>query len=70
MGDMVESRTLCPESTLQCKELDEVTSEEKVGLAMKEQCELGEVQMNIRIDKLPIYAANKALLRHKDHKAG
>lgn len=72
MGGKVEVRALCPEATLQCKDLDEVTSEDEVGFAMKEQCELGEVQMSIRIRngpsgtkvasiKLPIEAANKAL---------
>lgn len=72
MGNAVEVRALCPEATLQCKDLDEVTSEEEVRLAMKEQCELGEVQLTIRMRKgpfgtqvasikLPIEAANKAL---------
>lgn len=72
MGGKVEVRALCPEATLQCKDLDEVTTEEEVGLAMKEQCDLGGVQMTIRIRngpsgtkvasiKLPVDAANKAL---------
>ncbi|XP_062714136.1 uncharacterized protein LOC134290922 [Aedes albopictus] len=72
MGDKVEVRALCPEATLLCKDLDEVTSEQEVELAMKEQCELGEARMTIRVRngpsgtkvasiKLPIDAANKAL---------
>ncbi|XP_062713362.1 uncharacterized protein LOC134290278 [Aedes albopictus] len=72
MGDKVEVRALCPEATLLCKDLDEVTSEQEVEVAMKEQCELGEARMTIRVRngpsgtkvasiKLPIDAANKAL---------
>ncbi|XP_058449259.1 uncharacterized protein LOC131429227 [Malaya genurostris] len=72
LGNKVEVRALCPEATLRCKDLDEITTEEEVKLALKEQCELGEVQMTIRIRngpdgtkvaliKLPVDAANKAL---------
>lgn len=72
LGNKVEVRALCPEATLLCKDLDEITTEEEVKLALKEQCELGEVQMTIRIRngpdgtkvasiKLPVDAANKAL---------
>lgn len=72
LGNMVEVIALCPEATITCKDLDEITSEEDIRLALKEQCELGEVRMSIRIRngpsgtkvaaiKLPIDAANKVL---------
>lgn len=72
MGGTVEVRALRPEVTLQCKNLDEVTSEEEVRSALKEQCELGEIQMTIRMRrgpfgtqvasiKLPTEAAIKSL---------
>ncbi|XP_058456323.1 uncharacterized protein LOC131433746 [Malaya genurostris] len=72
LGNKVGVRALCPEATLRCNDLDEITTEEDVKFALKEQCELGEVQMTIRIRngpdgtkvasiKLPVDAANKAL---------
>lgn len=72
MGEGVTVKAMCPEATLQCKDLDEITTEDEVRTAMREQCGLGEVAMSIRLRrgpfgtqaasiKLPVDAANKAL---------
>ncbi|XP_058817343.1 uncharacterized protein LOC131680645 [Topomyia yanbarensis] len=72
IGEAVKVRALCPEATIQCKDLDEISSEEELREALEKQCELGEVQMMIRMRKgpfgtqaasvrLPVEAANKAL---------
>lgn len=72
MGEKVKIKAMCPEATLQCRDIDEVTTEEELRSALKEQCELGEAQMIIRLRKgpygmqvatitLPVDAANKAL---------
>lgn len=76
MGNTVEVRAVCPEAVLECKNLDAISTDDDVRVAMKEQCMLGEVQMQIRIRKgpsgmliasirLPIEAAVKALKTEK-----
>ncbi|KXJ67809.1 hypothetical protein RP20_CCG010455 [Aedes albopictus] len=72
MGKKVQVKAMCPEATIQCKDLDEITTEEEVRLAMKEQCDLEDVDMTVRLRrgpfgtqaasiKLPVDAANKAM---------
>lgn len=47
MGEKVHVKAMCPEATIQCKDLDEITTEEEVRLAMREQCDLDGVDMYI-----------------------
>lgn len=72
LGENVKVRAMCPEANLKCEDLDEVTTEDELKKALKEQCEIGDVEMSIRLRKgpfgtqvatlkLPIDAANKAL---------
>ena len=72
MGDKVTVRAMCPEATIQCKDLDEVTTEDELATSLRDQCEVGEVEMTIRLRKgpsgtqiasikLPVDAANKVL---------
>lgn len=72
VGDKAEVRAMAPEANLQCVDLDEITTADDVRIAMKEQFELGDVDMTIRLRrgpfgtqiaviKLPVEAADKAL---------
>lgn len=72
MSEKVHVKAMCPEATLQCKDLDEITTEEEVRLAMRDQCNLEGVEMTVRLRrgpfgtqaasiKLPVDAANKAM---------
>ncbi|KRF97424.1 uncharacterized protein Dwil_GK28277, partial [Drosophila willistoni] len=72
MGEKVQVKAMCPEVTLQLRDLDWITTEEEVRTAIKEQCDLETVQMTVRLRraplgtqaasiKLPVDAANKAL---------
>ncbi|XP_062713546.1 uncharacterized protein LOC134290421 [Aedes albopictus] len=72
MGEKVHVKAMCPEATLQCKDLDEITTEDEVRLAMRDQCNLEGVEMTVRLRrgpfgtqaasiKLPVDAANKAM---------
>lgn len=72
VGDIAQIRAMTPEVALQCVDLDEITTAEEVKTALKEQMELGDVEMLVRLRrghsgtqvaviKLPVDAADKAL---------
>ncbi|XP_058821096.1 uncharacterized protein LOC131683276 [Topomyia yanbarensis] len=72
MGGKAEVKALSPEMVIVCKDLDEITTEDELRGAMKQQCKLGDVHMTIRLRKgyggtqtvmirLPVTAADKAL---------
>lgn len=72
MGEKVQVKAMCPEVTLQLRDLDWITTEEEVRTAIKKQCDLETVQMTVRLRraplgtqaasiKLPVDAGNKAL---------
>ncbi|XP_062558086.1 uncharacterized protein LOC134222961 [Armigeres subalbatus] len=72
VGDKAQVRAMAPEVNLQCVDLDEITTADDVITAMKEQFNLGDVEMTIRLRrgpsgtqvagiKLPVDAADKAL---------
>lgn len=72
LGEQVEVKALCPEMVIECRDLDELTTVEELGGVLRSQCNLGEVEMTIRLRKayggtqtatirLPVTAANKVL---------
>ncbi|XP_062538498.1 uncharacterized protein LOC134206792 [Armigeres subalbatus] len=72
VGDKAQVRAMAPELNLQCVDLDEITTADDVIAAMKEQFNLGDVEITIRLRrgpsgtqvagiKLPVDAAEKAL---------
>ncbi|XP_062713157.1 uncharacterized protein LOC134290133 [Aedes albopictus] len=72
VGDTAQVRAVTPEVVLQCVDIDEITTAEEVKTAIKEQMEIGDVEMSVRLRrgpsgtqvaaiKLPVNAADKAL---------
>ncbi|XP_055604980.1 uncharacterized protein LOC129753206 [Uranotaenia lowii] len=74
LGDKAEVRALCKEVTIRVKNLDEVTTEDELRVALVEQCKICSDQMTVRLRngppksgmqiglvKLPVAAANAAL---------
>lgn len=76
LGEKVQVKAMCPEATIQCKDLDEIATEEEVRTALKVQCNLEGVEIKVRLRKapfgmqaasikLPIDVANKVMTTGK-----
>ncbi|XP_058464068.1 zinc finger CCHC domain-containing protein 3-like [Malaya genurostris] len=72
VGNKAEVKAMTAEATLQCENLDEITTEEEVKNALKKACQMADAEFNVRLRrgilgmqvaviKLPVEAANKAL---------
>lgn len=53
LGEKVQVRALTAETTLQCKNLDEITDAEELAVALKQQCDVDAPSASIRLRKGP-----------------
>lgn len=51
LGDEANVRALSQETVIECRDLDEITTEDELRSALIEQCNLGDVSMTIRMRK-------------------
>lgn len=51
LGEEASVRALSQESVIECRDLDEITTEEELHNALKVQCDLGDVPISIRLRK-------------------